>query len=105
MCHYQEIVKKRDTTYTDVRKVYQQWWYFLELSFFFSIFQIELIAYKLFTPLNLLLIGEFVSLFRQSFRLRAARGPLEEGVLCTGEEGCRGLWLPDEHTDSVSCIC
>ena len=65
----------------------------------------ELIAYELFTPLNLSLIEDSVSLRCQSYRLRAARGPLEEAVLCTSEEECRGLWLPEEQTSLESCVC
>ena len=65
----------------------------------------ELVAYELFTPLNLSLIGESVSLRCQSYRLREARGPLEEAVLCTSEDECRGLWLPGRKTDHESCIC
>ena len=48
---------------------------------------------------------ESVSLRCESFRLRAARGRLEEAVLCTSEEECLGLWLSEEQTDRESCIC
>ena len=64
----------------------------------------ELVAYKLFTPLNLSLIEESVSIRCQSSRLREARGPLEEAVLCTSEDECWGLWLPEENAYK-SCIC
>ena len=76
--------------------------FFLNL---FWMFHTELIAYKLFTPLNLSLIEESVSLRCHPFRLREARGPVEEAVLCTSEEGCRGLWLPEDQANHESCIC
>ena len=68
-------------------------------------FHTELIAYQLFAQMNLSLIGESVSLRCESFRIRVARGLLEEAVLCTSEEGCLGLWLPEEQTSFESCVC
>ena len=65
----------------------------------------ELVAYASFTPLNVSLIEGSVSLRCQSCRLRKARGPQEKAVLCTSEDECQGLWLPEKKTDHESCIC